>query len=904
MSSIPGGLKERKRRPDQPGRQRETLIDREAGSKPFENLAKGRYAVNLIITPRGRMSEPWLSFLAVMPDLDKLFEKAEKNLQKQKFEAAFETYLEIQKYQPNDEQVLLVLGDLSLRMNRAADAVRFQSLLVDQYLKRNDLPKAVAACRKILKSAPRDAATLTKMAGLLERSQKNGDALQAYRDALSVHRAAGASQQALECLQHLAKLEPTNVDTHVELGEMASRLRQVKAAAASFLTAAKLAQQAGEEGRWAELVERTHSLDPQDETAALAVAQLYLKRDRAKQAVTLIEPLARNRGDDLVVLELLATAYLRAGDLEKAEPLCWKLYQARPDAIELVLDMAERLLHSGSQDKAFDIIGKLRGRMVQQGKPDEFLKIVEKIYAADESNLAVLEMLASLYTEANREDGLRRSLDRLLNLYLASEQYDKAADALQKIIDVDPYGEGHQDRLLNLEGHIDPVLYKNILSRLEPESASWKALESQPSAGSAQAEASESLEDLLVEGEMYHQYQLAPKLKQTLETIDRLYPGAQEQNARLRELYETADFTPTPARPVAPGASATQGAPSARSLEEFKQISEITANIYRESTPQGVAQVAVNEIGRALNVARCWGALGSAEGPPTLTFEYCSPAASPSNLTATLKIYATLMKEAGKNADGWRVEDVSRSPLLDPVFMEIQKLGIKALLAMPLIDREQPVGVFIVEQCDKPRAWTAGETVLFKSIVTQVIIAVNNTKLRRLVRSLSGTDEETALLPRNSYLDCLLAEAHRAKELSQPLSVGVLEAANSAALVKALGDAGTQNYFRQVSKTLQAHLRQNDIAVRYSPCSIAVVFPDTALPQGGLAVEKLRGVISQIKPEGVASPAFPAAVCDVPLGSGFDPVDGVTEVINRLEAVLEQAHKETGNRLLLSKFQG
>src|SRR5260370_9538995 len=126
------------------------------------------------------MSEPGLSFLAAMPDLDKLFEKAEKNLQKQKFEAAFETYLEIQKYQPNDDEVLVVLGDLSLRMNRAEDAVRFQSLLVDQYLKRNDLPKAVAACRKILKSAPRDAATLTKMAGLLERSQKNGDALQAY----------------------------------------------------------------------------------------------------------------------------------------------------------------------------------------------------------------------------------------------------------------------------------------------------------------------------------------------------------------------------------------------------------------------------------------------------------------------------------------------------------------------------------------------------------------------------------------------------------------------------------------------------------------------------------------------------------------------------------------------------
>ncbi len=39
---------------------------------------------------------------------------------------------------------------------------------------------------------------------------------------------------------------------------------------------------------------------------------------------------------------------------------------------------------------------------------------------------------------------------------------------------------------------------------------------------------------------------------------------------------------------------------------------------------------------------------------------------------------------------------------------------------------------------------------------------------------------------------------------------------------------------------------------------------------------------------------FCAAVCDVPLGPNFDAVDGVTEVINRLEVSLDRAHKEGG----------
>ncbi len=840
-----------------------------------------------------------------MPDLRQLQEKAEKFLQKQKFESALETYLEIQRYQPNDEKVLLTLGDLSLKVNRTADALRFHSLLVDQYIRRNDLSKAVATCRKILKFSPQDSATLIKMAGLLERSQKSAEAVQAYREALSLYRAAGAAQQALDCLHHIVKLDPANVEAHVELGEMASRSRQAKVATAEFLQAARLAQKAGNEDRWAELAERAHSLDPQDEAACHAAAQLFLRKGRTADAIALLEPLAQSKPDDLTVLELLADAYVRIGDPAKAEPLCWKVYEARPEAIDLLARLADRLVQSDHAEKALGVAERLRAPLFQQGKRDDFLKIIEKIYEADEDNLSVLEMLTRLYNEMNKEEGLRRSLARLFNLYVAGEQYDKAPDVLERILDVDPYGEGHHDRLLNLEGHIDPVLYKNILTRLQPPAGGWKGTEIAIVPGSADSQIAESLEDLLVEGEMYHQYQLAPKLKETLEKIDRLYPGAHEKNPRLRELYEAAGFIPTPAPPTKPsGAAGARAGPPAQSLEEFKKTSEITANIYRESTPQGVAQVAVNEVGRAMNATRCWGALGPADRAPTLTVEYCSPGASPSDITAALKLHETLMEQAAKSLDGWQIESVSRSAILAPVLPEIQKLGIRSLMALPLIDREAPAGLLVVEQCDRLRAFTPNETLLFKSIATQVVIAVNNTKLRRLVRSLSGTDEETGLLPRSSYLDCLLAEAQRGKELSQPLSVCLLEVDNPAGLLKTLGDAGVQNYFRQVSKALQANLRQNDVAIRYSPCSIAVVFPDTALPQGGLAVEKLRGVLSQVKLDGATSPIFCSAVCDVPLGLSFDAVDGVTEVINRLEATLDQAHKEKGKRVLLSKFQG
>ena len=836
-----------------------------------------------------------------MAGIDKLYEKAEKYLQRQKFDAALEAYQEIFRYEPNGEEVLLNLGDLSLKLHRTADAFRYHAQLGDLYIRRNDITKAIATLRRILKFSPPDAATLSKLAGLLEKSQKTGEALEAYREALERHRKSGAIAPAMECLNHIIKLEPNKLEGHLELAELASRSGQIKIATPAFMRAAQLARQAGDEGQWEKWVERAHELDPTDEVASIAATEMLLRRGQAAEAVALVEPVLGNKPDDLEVLELACRGYLGIGDYLKAQPLCRKLYHAKPERVDFVLRLLEGLLQKGEIQETLKTLNEMKASLFQQGRRNDFLRIMEKVYETDESNLEVLELLSNLYNELNKDDGLRRSLTRLFNLHLASENYQKAADTLERIVDVDPYGEGHYDRLVTLEGHIDPTWYQNIMARMQLSSTeSGRGTQANAEA----TEKAETLDDLLVEAEMYQQYQLSAKLKGTLEKIDQAFPGAEEKNERLRDLYEAAGYAPKfKARAVSPdAASAEAAASSAQSLEELKKISEITANIYREATPQSVLQVAVNEIGRALNASRCWGALGTLEHSPALKAEYCSSLTSPSDPAAALKVFGALMGKAAASREGWSFDNLANASVLTDVAPEVQKLGIHSLLGLPLIDKEESVGLLLVEHCEAPHAWTPSENLLLKAIATQVVIAVNNTKLRRLVRSLAGADPETGLLPRSSYLDCLLAEAQRSKDQVQPLAVCLLEPENPHALMKLLGDAGVQRFVQQVSKALIPTLRQSDISIRYSPLSIAVVLPDTALPQAGLAVEKIRRALSHVRVNGAQAPAFCAAVCDVPLGPAFEVVDGVTEVINRLEASLDRARKDTGKHILISKF--
>ncbi len=843
-----------------------------------------------------------------MPDLDKLYEKADKYLQKQKFEAALETYQEILRLDPNDEEALINLGDLSAKINRMQDALRYEALLADFYVKRSDNPKAIATYRKVLKLAPQDVVTLMKLGTLLEKSQKTAEALDAYREALGIFRKGAVVTQMLECLSRIVRLDPNNLQEHLELAELAGRARQVKVAMPTLRRAAFLARKAGDESLWEKLVDQAHALDPTDESASIASAELNLRRANYAETAKLVEPILVKRPDDLEVVELACRGLLGVGDFARAQPLCWKLYRAKPERLDLVMKVMEGLISSGAVQQVLRLSNELKDMLSRQGKRAEFVKLMEKVYETDESNLEVLDTLSNLYNETNNEDGLRRSLSRLFNLYLASENYRKAGDVLERIIDVDPYGEGHYDRLVNLEGHIDSSWYKNIQARLQPPTSGRIAPTPGP-AKSVVVEKAEPLDDLLVEGEMYHQYQLGTKLHEALEKIDRLYPGSQEKNQRVRELFEAAGYTPKFAAP-APTASGVRtdttspGGIPLQSLEDLRKIPHIIASINREATPQGVLQVAVNEVGRAMNAGRCWGAIGTADQLPTLTAEYCSPQASPSDSSAVMKIYAFFMGQATSSPDGWSLDDVSQAALLAPVSAEVQKLGIRSMQALPLLDKDAGVGLILLEQCDTPRAWSQSENVLLKSIGAQVVIANNNTKLRRLVRSIAGTDPETGLLPRSAYLECLLSEARRSKDQSQPLSVCLMEPENPHSLLKSLGDAGVQKFVQQVGKALTPTLRQNDISIRYSPLSVIVVFPDTALPQAGLAVEKVRRALAQIRVNGSDAAGFCAAVCDVPLGQNFDAVDGVTEVINRLEVSLDRAHKEGSKRLLISKFAG
>ncbi len=74
--------------------------------------------------------------------------------------------------------------------------------------------------------------------------------------------------------------------------------------------------------------------------------------------------------------------------------------------------------------------------------------------------------LAELFNASNRESDYAQTLLELFDLYCTKQDYQKAAECLDRAAEVDPYEPGHQTRLEALRGKIEEQRFKMIASRV------------------------------------------------------------------------------------------------------------------------------------------------------------------------------------------------------------------------------------------------------------------------------------------------------------------------------------------------------------------------------------------------------------------------------------------------------
>jgi diguanylate cyclase (GGDEF)-like protein len=544
---------------------------------------------------------------------------------------------------------------------------------------------------------------------------------------------------------------------------------------------------------------------------------------------------------------------------------------------------------------------KLEAFQRRRGERRSFIVTMQELLASHRPSAEMLEFLAELFNASNRETDYAQALLKLFDLYCTKHDYQKAGECLDRAAEVDPYEPGHQKRLETLRGKIDDQRFNVIASRFttvkKEEQQQVKAPE--PTLGAA------ALQDLMLQAEILVQYGMRSKAIERLQRIQELFPREEERNQDLQRLYIAAGIEPQYAKSATPVAPATPAPPSndppavtataaataasdVADVSSLARVAEITRKLYHQGNAEGVLKTAANEIGANWRTARCIAALRKPGLPPSSVQEYHMEGLIPASSAALVTLVETLQDLAVARGTV-TMGDAKNIPELMGVRAAIEELQIESLLALPLTEGNDQIGVLILTQ-NTGRVWQASEVLVIRTLSDQVLIALNNAGLRRLVKNLSVTDEKSGLLKRASYLDLLQAETRRGLQQGTTVTVLLMQFGRRNSLIKEHGEQAVAAVMEQIGQLFSANIRTNDLAFRYEATTVALVLGDTGEKEALLAVEKLRRLLAEVrfpgKNQGVE---FCAGLAQAVMRQHFDPVDIVTEVANRADHALEEA---------------
>jgi diguanylate cyclase (GGDEF)-like protein len=860
-------------------------------------------------------------------DLNKHLDRARRSLEKNKLREAVAEYQAVLEEAPANQEALQALADIYTRLNEPALAAQYYGAQFDRHIEAGDVAKAAAIFTRFLRSFPQPPDRLMRYGILLQKQNRPAEAIEQFSAAAELFQQHQRDIDALACYESIALLDPENVARHVVLGELAERLKHSDLAARSFLRAGQLAQAAGGLDEALGYFGRAHALLPNDRSGALLFADAKLRKGDAEGAVALLDPLSPNE-KDTAFLALFGEALLHTGRLDRAREVFEAYYRQKPDNFSKLFELAAAYLHAGDDAKAVSLLAQTKEWMYGSRREAELVVQIERLAAAYPSSLALAETVAHLYEELNREAKYFDALVRLFDLYMVAQRVPDACEILDRLVDIDPYDYRNQERIAHLEGKADPVFLQNILARAAKAAtvsshsgSGFSGAGSDVAAGatpvSEEIRAQQALEDLIVQVEIFLQYSLQTKAVERLERIAELFPGEEDKNERLRTLYERANWWPkgVPSKPAAQPAAAAPAAPSvpveaapapppaasapsaaafsaAETHRDLSTIAEINRLMHRQSTPREVLSSTAAEVGKYLRVARCLVTLGATGDSGQLTAEYSAPGIPPAGRTHLPAIVSLVSRASPDDLGGIQLTASSAAVL--------SELGVESALAVVLHDKEAQAQSGILLVADKSgRKWKSNESFFLQAVGDQLVLSVNHTRLRSLVRSLAVADEKTGLLSRGAYIDCLLVESNRARAQGTPLSLIILHVDHGGDLLRQHGDAAVDQYIEQLARALSSTVRQTDIAVKYTAWSLAFILPDTSIENARGLAEKLLQVAATVHPAwGPQSLSASAIVAEASSRPGDDTEDRVTEWINRAESGLDEAFQRGGNVLV------
>jgi diguanylate cyclase (GGDEF)-like protein len=181
-----------------------------------------------------------------------------------------------------------------------------------------------------------------------------------------------------------------------------------------------------------------------------------------------------------------------------------------------------------------------------------------------------------------------------------------------------------------------------------------------------------------------------------------------------------------------------------------------------------------------------------------------------------------------------------------------------------------------------------------------IAMALSNLKLHETLRSQSLRDPLTGLFNRRFMEESLELELRRAARNRRPVGMIMLEVDNFQAVSQSVGGDAENDILLELGSLLQAIIRKEDIACRYSAEKFIIILPQGSLEVTTQRAENLREMTRNLE---IHHRGRPIGHVTVSAGiAGFaDHGRTVEALVRAADAALQRAKQEGGDRVVTAR---
>ncbi|HSE39869.1 MAG TPA: hypothetical protein VLH08_03825 [Acidobacteriota bacterium] len=374
----------------------------------------------------------------------------QKYLNAGKTPQAIEEALKGLKEVPTDCNLMLLLGDLYLKIGNHVQAVKFLEKASDQYCADGFLLKAIAVYKRIPKISPGLIDVRLKLADLYARQSMLSEARFEILAAAEEFEKLGQTKEIIKLYHKLLEIDPQDLQVRSELASLYEKEGMTSEATSLYLAISKqyLLRSAAEQAL--PFLMKAKELNPQNAAVQWKMIWAYLELEDKEKASKCLQDFISLALGDLEILGLIIKTHTNAASMEQMHALITDAMQADESKEPYHILKGELYLHCGDMDRTFQEFVNAIQEQPENSDLRKSTTLLKRILRLDSSYFPALKKLIDLYESGNKDSDLTSAYEALVEAYLKRGMYEEAEEWLLLLQDWQPGNVVYAQKLSSL----------------------------------------------------------------------------------------------------------------------------------------------------------------------------------------------------------------------------------------------------------------------------------------------------------------------------------------------------------------------------------------------------------------------------------------------------------------------